>query len=102
MNWNPSLFEHQVHQNIISTNNRRYSIHVNKKSDIGLKAGLQATDIFGGRNNCKNGCNFLLSLTTKCDFENFGEQVPGCPQSTPWLPTCFKTLFQAHCYSLVS
>jgi len=31
----PSLFEHQIHQNIIYTSNRRHSIHIN--SSIGLK-----------------------------------------------------------------
>jgi len=35
--WIPSLFEHQVHQNIIYTSYRRYSIHINKKSSMGLK-----------------------------------------------------------------
>jgi len=33
----PSLFEHQIHQNIIYTSNRRYSIHINKNSCIVLK-----------------------------------------------------------------
>jgi len=26
----PSLLEHQIHQNIIYTGNRRHSIHINK------------------------------------------------------------------------
>jgi len=33
----PNLFEHQIHLNIIYTSNRRYSIHINKISSIGLK-----------------------------------------------------------------
>jgi len=36
----PSLFEHQIHQNIIYTSNRRHSIHINKNSSIGLKTFL--------------------------------------------------------------
>jgi len=33
----PSLFEHQIHQNIIHTSNMGHSIHINKKSGISLK-----------------------------------------------------------------
>jgi len=33
----PSLLEHQIRQNIIYTSNRRYSIHINKNSSVGLK-----------------------------------------------------------------
>jgi len=33
----PSLFEHQIHQNIVYTGNWRYSIHINKNSSIGLQ-----------------------------------------------------------------
>jgi len=32
----PSLFEHQIHQNITYTSNRRHSMHINKNSSIGL------------------------------------------------------------------
>jgi len=32
-----SLFEHQIHQNIIYTSNRRHGIHINKNSSLGLK-----------------------------------------------------------------
>jgi len=38
----PIIFEHQVHQTIIYTSNRRYSIHTNKNSRIGLKNFLQS------------------------------------------------------------
>jgi len=38
----PSSFEHQFHQNIIYTSNRRYSIHINKNSSIGLENFLQS------------------------------------------------------------
>jgi len=31
----PSLFEHQIHR-IIYTSNRRHSIHLNKNSSVGL------------------------------------------------------------------
>ena len=38
-----SLLEHQIHQNIIYTSNRRHSIHINKNSSIGLiKTFLQS------------------------------------------------------------
>jgi len=37
----PSLFEHEIHQNIIYTSNRCYSIHIHKNSSIGLKNLLQ-------------------------------------------------------------
>jgi len=33
----PSSFEHQIHQIIIYTSNRRRRMHINKKSSIGLK-----------------------------------------------------------------
>jgi len=33
----PSLLEHQIHQSVIYTSNRRHSIHINKNSSIGLK-----------------------------------------------------------------
>jgi len=33
----PSLSEHQIHQNITYTSNRRHSIHKNKNSRVGLK-----------------------------------------------------------------
>ena len=33
----PSFFEHQIHQSIIYTSDRRHSIHLNKNSSIGLK-----------------------------------------------------------------
>jgi len=38
----PCLFEHKVLQNIICTSYRRCSIHINKKSSMGLKTLLQS------------------------------------------------------------
>jgi len=33
----PSLFEHQIHQDIIYISNRRYSIHINENLNISLE-----------------------------------------------------------------